>query len=191
MDWQVFELVFAQAWALVEGGSYVSINVGGRHFRNPGFVDQLLRLLERYEFTADRLRVEVTERILIEEPEKVRGMMQALSATGIRLALDDFGTGYSSLSYLHQFPLHALKVDRSFISALDADSPGSAQAVLRAVCTLGRSLGMDVIAEGIETQRQLETVRLLGCDFGQGYLFSRPQPLSVLLQQVDGAPGSP
>jgi len=187
MDWQVFELVFAQAWVLVESGGYVTINVGGRHFRSPGFVEHLLRLIERYEFRPDHLRVEVTERILIEEPEKVRSMMQALSDAGIRLALDDFGTGYSSLSYLHQFPLHALKVDRSFISALDAESRSSAQAVLRAVCTLGRSLGMDVVAEGIETQRQLETVRLLGCEFGQGYLFSYPQPLHVLLQQRDGA----
>ena len=185
MDWQVFELVFAQAWALVESGGYVTINVGGRHFRNPGFVDQLLRLLGRYEFAADHLRVEVTERILIEEPDKVRTMMQELSAAGIRLALDDFGTGYSSLSYLHQFPLHALKVDRSFISALDAESRGSAEAVLRAVCLLGRSLGMDVIAEGIETQRQLDSVRQLGCEFGQGYLFSRPLPLNTLLQQRD------
>jgi diguanylate cyclase (GGDEF)-like protein len=187
MDWQVFELVFAQGWALVEAGGYVTINVGGRHFRNPGFVDQLLALLARYEFAADRLRVEVTERILIEEPDTVRAMMQALGAAGVRLALDDFGTGYSSLSYLHQFPLHALKVDRSFISALDADPRGSAQAVLHAVCTLGRSLGMDVIAEGIETQRQLDTARRLGCEFGQGYLFSRPLPLASLLTPASPA----
>ena len=185
MDWQVFELVVAQAWVLVETGGYVTINVGGRHFRNPNFVEQLLRLLQRYEFLADHLRLEVTERILIEEPEKVRSMMQALRGAGVRLALDDFGTGYSSLSYLHQFPLHTLKVDRSFIAALDADSGSSAQAVLRAVCSLGHSLGMEVIAEGIETRAQLELVRQMGCTLGQGYLFARPQALHHLLQQRD------
>nr|WP_282452582.1 EAL domain-containing protein [Lysobacter sp. CAU 1642] len=188
MDWQVFELVLAQAWVLVETGGYVTINVGGRHFRNPGFVDQLLRLLQRYEFQADHLRLEVTERILIEEPEKVRSMMLALRHAGVRLALDDFGTGYSSLSYLHQFPLHTLKVDRSFISALDDDSRSSAQAVLRAVCSLGQSLGMEVIAEGIETHAQLELVQQMGCTLGQGFLFAHPQPLHSLLQQRDGAP---
>ena len=188
MDWQVFELVMAQAWVLVETGGYVTINVGGRHFRSPGFVEQLLRLLQRYEFDAGHLRLEVTERILIEEPDKVRTMMQALAAAGIRLALDDFGTGYSSLSYLHQFPLHTLKVDRSFIAALDADSGGSAQAVLRAVCSLGQSLGMEVIAEGIENPVQLQLVREMGCELGQGFLFARPQPLHSLLQQRDGAP---
>ena len=185
MDWQVFELVLAQAWVLVETGGYVTINVGGRHFRNPGFVDQLLALLKRYEFLADHLRLEVTERILIEEPEKVRAMMQALSAAGVRLALDDFGTGYSSLSYLHQFPLHTLKVDRSFIAALGADSRDSAKAVLRAVCSLGQSLAMEVIAEGIESPQQLEMVRQTGCTLGQGFLFARPQPLHTLLKQRD------
>jgi diguanylate cyclase (GGDEF)-like protein len=190
MDWQIFELVLAQAWVLVETGGYVTINVGGRHFRNPAFVEQLLRLLQRYEFEAGHLRVEVTERILIEEPDKVRSMMLALSAAGVRLALDDFGTGYSSLSYLHQFPLHTLKVDRSFVSALDEDPGSSAQAVLRAVCGLGRSLGMEVIAEGIENQRQLDWVRQMGCSLGQGFLFAHPQPLHSLLQQRDAvAPG--
>jgi len=181
MDWQIYELVFAQARRLAELGRYVSINVGGRHFRNANFVTDLLRVLERHAFAPECLRIEVTERVLLEDPEQVLRMMQTLRSAGIRLALDDFGTGYSSLSYLHQFPLHALKVDRSFVTALDSTAPGNAEAVLRAICTLGRSLGMDVIAEGIETERQLERVRLLGCGYGQGFLLARPQPLAALL----------
>lgn len=186
MDWQVYELVFAQAWVLVKDGGYVTINVGGRHFRSPRFVGRLLQLMARYEFHAEHLRVEVTERILIEEPEKVREMMLELKEAGVRLALDDFGTGYSSLSYLHQFPLHALKIDRSFVTALNTGSGGNAMAVLRAICTLGRSLDLEVIAEGLETETQLDVVRSLGCQYGQGYLYARPQPVHVLLAQRDG-----
>jgi diguanylate cyclase (GGDEF)-like protein len=181
MDWQVYELVFAQGWALVERGGYLSINVGARHFRSNRFVPDLLQLMERYEFSPALLRVEVTERTLLDDPDQAGAQMRALREAGVGLALDDFGTGYSSLSYLHQFPLSALKVDRSFILALDAESRNNAQAVLRAICTLGRSLGMEVIAEGIETTHQLETVRLLGCELGQGFLFSQPKPLAELV----------
>ncbi len=181
IDWQVYELVLAQGWALRDSGAYISINVGARHFRSPRFVPDLLRLIERYEFPPSQLCVEVTEITLLEDPAQARELMRELRACGVRLALDDFGTGYSSLSYLHQFPLDVLKVDRSFVVALSAESGSNAQAVLRAICSLGRSLGMHVVAEGIETQRQLETLRLLGCDYGQGFLFSRPRPLDDLL----------
>jgi len=181
IDWQVYELVLAQGWALRESGAYVSINVGARHFRSPRFVPDLLRLLERYEFAPSQLCVEVTELTLLEDPTSARELMRDLRASGVRLALDDFGTGYSSLSYLHQFPLDVLKVDRSFVVALSAESGSNAQAVLRAICTLGRSLGLHVVAEGIETQRQLETLRLLGCDYGQGFMFSIPRPLAELI----------
>jgi diguanylate cyclase (GGDEF)-like protein len=182
MDWQVYELVFAQAAALVSRGGYLSINVGARHFRSNRFVPDLLQLTERYEFAPESLRVEVTERTLLEDPELARTQMQALRRAGVYLALDDFGTGYSSLSYLHQFPLTGLKVDRSFVLALEGDSRRSAHAVLRAICTLGRSLDMEVIAEGVETELQRDTLRGLGCDLGQGYLYSRPKPLAELLE---------
>jgi diguanylate cyclase (GGDEF)-like protein len=181
MDWQVYELVFGQAWALVASGAYLSINVGARHFRSPRFVPDLLQMLQRYEFQPTALRIEVTERTLLEDPDLARSQMHALREAGIRLALDDFGTGYSSLSYLHQFPLSGLKVDRSFVLALDTESSSNALAVLRAVCTLGRALEMEVIAEGIETPHQLERLRALGCSFGQGFLFSQPRPLAELV----------
>ncbi len=180
IDWQVYELVLAQSWSLPDVGAYVSINVGARHFRSATFLDDLLRLLGRYEFAPSRLCLEVTESALLEDPLHARALMRELRARGMRLALDDFGTGYSSLSYLHQFPLDVLKVDRSFVEALGAENSSNAHAVLRAICSLGRSLGMHVVAEGIETRRQLETLRLLGCDYGQGYLFARPASLESL-----------
>ncbi len=181
MDWQVYEQVLAQGARLVAEGGYLSINVGARHFRSASFVPDLLAMIQRHGFSPRHLRVEVTERTLLDDPEQARVQMVALRDAGIGIALDDFGTGYSSLSYLHQFPLDALKVDRSFVLALDAESRRNAQAVLRAICTLGLSLGMEVIAEGIETQEQLEILRSLGCTLGQGFLFSLPKPLAELL----------
>ena len=189
IDWQVYELVLAQDWSALGGQAYVSINAGARHFRSASFVPDLLRLLTRFEFPPSRLCVEVTERTLLDDPAHSRVLMQTLRGHGVRLALDDFGTGYSSLSYLHQFPLDVLKVDRSFITALGAENGGSAHAVLRAVCSLGRALGLHVVAEGIETRRQMETLRLLGCDYGQGYLFSPPRPFAELAQETARACG--
>ena len=183
MDWQIFEAVAEHAGQLTRDGSYVTLNVGGRHFRNPRFVTDFLRLLDRFDFPPQSLQVEVTEHILIEEPEKVRVMMDELRASGIRLALDDFGTGYSSLSYLHRFPLNTLKIDRSFVVALDQDDSPNAHAVMHAICSLGNALGMSVIAEGIETRQQMNLVRQFGCGYGQGYLFSRPLSLQALLEE--------
>jgi diguanylate cyclase (GGDEF)-like protein len=180
IDWQIYELVFAQAWQLIAGGGYVSINVGARHLRSAQFVPELARMLARYELPPDRLRIEVTERSLFEQPELARSLFAELRALGVSLALDDFGTGYSSLSYLHQFPLQVLKIDRSFVEAVDQEEPGNALAVLRAICALGASLGMEVVAEGIESPAQLARVRELGCRYGQGFLLGLPQPVCLL-----------
>ena len=189
IDWQIYELVFAQAWQLVAEGGYVSINVGARHLRSAQFVPEIARLLARYELPPQRLRIEVTERSLFEQPELARELFRELRALGVSLALDDFGTGYSSLSYLHQFPLQVLKIDRSFVEAADEAEPGNALAVLRAICALGSSLGMEVVAEGIESEAQLARVRELGCRYGQGFLLGLPQPVCLIVQPavaVDG-----
>jgi EAL domain-containing protein (putative c-di-GMP-specific phosphodiesterase class I) len=181
IDWQVFELAFAQAHALLAHGGFISINVGGRHFRSSTFVAELMQLMQRYELPPAQLRIEVTERTLLEDPDEVRRMMAELDAAGVSLALDDFGTGYSSLSYLHQFPLHAIKIDRSFVSALVPQVTGSAAAVLRAICSLGHSLGMELIAEGIETEEQRCALMEMGCDFGQGFLLALPASAASLV----------
>lgn len=194
IDWQIYELVFAQAWQLIADGGYVSINVGARHLRSAQFVPELARMLARYELPPERLRIEVTERSLFEQPELARSLFAELRALGVSLALDDFGTGYSSLSYLHQFPLQVLKIDRSFVEAVDQEAPGNALAVLRAICALGASLDMEVVAEGIESPAQLARVRELGCRYGQGYLLGLPQPVCLLSPPVaarEARPGHP
>jgi diguanylate cyclase (GGDEF)-like protein len=191
IDWQIYELAFAQAWQLVSEGGYVSINVGARHLRSAQFVPELMRLLARYELPPRCLRIEVTERSLFEQPELVRGLLAELRRLGVSLALDDFGTGFSSLSYLHQFPLQVLKIDRSFVEATDLPDPGNALAVLRAICALGVSLGMEVVAEGIESAAQLAKVRELGCRYGQGFLLALPQPASDLVAQMPAAAALP
>jgi EAL domain-containing protein (putative c-di-GMP-specific phosphodiesterase class I) len=120
----------------------------------------------------------VTEHVLLDNPALVKRTLQKLRSAGITIALDDFGTGYSSLSYLHQFPLQALKIDRSFVAELTASGNSGSSAVVRAILALAGSLGMQVIAEGIENETQRELLLRLGCEIGQGFLFGQPQPAS-------------
>lgn len=181
IDWQVYDSAFAQAEALLGASAYLGINVGARHLRSPQFVETLLQRLDAVGMNPAQLRIEVTESVLLEDPVQSRALMERLGSYGISVALDDFGTGYSSLSYLHQFPLQALKIDRSFISPLDSDAPGNAPTVMRAIHALGAELGLEVIAEGIETEAQLEQVKALGSVSGQGFLLARPASMHSLL----------
>jgi diguanylate cyclase (GGDEF)-like protein len=180
IDWQVYESAFAQAHQLIGEDAYIGINVGAKHLRSPMFVEDLMRQLDRYELAPRRLRIEVTERALLEDPDQVRHLMQELGELGVKIALDDFGTGYSSLSYLHRFPLHALKIDRSFVAPIGSEAPGNTMTVLRAIHALGTSLGLEIIAEGIETPEQLQALRGMGCEYGQGFLLARPAPSAAL-----------
>ena len=181
IDWQVYDSAFAQAEALLGSSAYLGINVGARHLRSPQFVETLLQRLDAVGMNPAQLRIEVTESVLLEDPVQSRALMERLGSYGISVALDDFGTGYSSLSYLHQFPLQALKIDRSFIAPLDSDTPGKAPTVMRAIHALGAELGLEVIAEGIETEAQLEQVKALGNVSGQGFLLARPASMHSLL----------
>lgn len=181
MDWLVFESAFAQAETLLGSHAYLGINVGARHLRTPTFVDTLLRRLDAVGLNPAQLRIEITETVLLEDPKQSRALMERLRNYGVTIALDDFGTGYSSLSYLHQFPLQAIKIDRSFISPLDTPNSGNSATVLRAIHALGAELGLEVIAEGIETHAQLEQIKALGQVYGQGFLLARPASLHALL----------
>jgi EAL domain-containing protein (putative c-di-GMP-specific phosphodiesterase class I) len=145
----------------------------------------LLDLLAEHKVPARSIRVEVTERALLENPAQVKRILENLRDHGVGIALDDFGTGYSSLSYLHQYPIETLKIDRSFVIELPAeDSEAHSTAVVRAIQALADSLRMQVIAEGIETESQMRALRRIGCRFGQGFLFAQPAPASKWL----GAP---
>ena len=157
---------------------WMSVNVSPRQLEHPGFVDDVRTLLEASGATPDRLALEVTESGLIPNPEEASDKLQALRHLGIRLMIDDFGTGYSSLGYLQRFPVGALKIAREFVD-VDAEQPG-AWGLAAAILAMARTLDLDVIAEGVEEEAQLERLRELGCRYAQGFLLARPMPAGQL-----------
>ncbi|MBA2720107.1 MAG: EAL domain-containing protein [Chloroflexi bacterium] len=150
----------------------LSVNLSGRQFEHPGLVDDIERAVLIAGLDPRRLTLEITESTLMDGSEAARGKLQGLAALGIRIAVDDFGTGYSSLSRLRSFPVHALKIDRSFITDLAGDD--QAAAIVKNILALGQDLGMQVTAEGVETEAQRAALIDLGCELAQGYLFARP-----------------
>ncbi len=153
----------------------LAVNVSARQFRQPDFVPYVVDLLAYTGINPRRLKLELTESLLVDDVTETTEKMIALKAHGVGFSLDDFGTGYSSLSYLKRLPLDQLKIDQSFVRDLMTD-PNDA-AIALAVITLGHSLGLAVIAEGVETQAQREHLHRQGCDAYQGYLLGRPMPL--------------
>ena len=156
----------------VDGDVTVSVNVSGRQFGEPGLVQSVVAALDRNGLPASALKLEITESTMMYEPEHMRAALRDLERMGVRSQIDDFGTGYSSLSFLQQFHSDALKIDGSFVARMDSDE--GSNAIVRAVIALGRSLDLRVIAEGVETESQLEQLRALGCEYGQGFLLCRP-----------------
>ncbi len=150
----------------------VSVNISGRQFRDRTLLAVLSDILGRWPQDEGLLELELTESVLMENAQSAIDMLEALSDMGIRLAVDDFGTGYSSLSYLKRFPLNALKIDQSFVA--DVTRPGDGGAITGAIITLGHELGLDIVAEGVETEDQLDFLRRQHCDLVQGYLVARP-----------------
>ncbi|MEV6704639.1 EAL domain-containing protein, partial [Micromonospora wenchangensis] len=145
-----------------------------------------------HDFPPDRLVLELTETLTLSQLDVVDRVLNRLRDSGIRLALDDFGTGYSSLSLLSRIPVHELKIDRSFVTAME--SSAEAAAVIRSTLDLGRSLDLAVVAEGVESEPQRRALWSLGCAAGQGHLFARPLPAGALLAALQrgsgGRPGS-
>ena len=181
MDWQIYDLVCRDIRKLAQGRAYTSLNVSPRHLRAPDFDERLLELISRHGVKPSQLRLEVTEGALLEKSDQVRDCLARLREAGVLTLLDDFGTGYSSLSYLHRFPLHGLKIDRSFVHELRSGESGGSTAIVRAIRLLADSLGLEVIAEGIEAEEQRYQLRLLGLGIGQGYLFSKPASAEDML----------
>ena len=153
----------------------VAVNISARQLRQPEFVGQVLAALDRTGANPQRLRLELTESMLVENIEEIIAKMTQLKSHGLRFSLDDFGTGYSSLAYLKRLPLDRLKVDRAFVRDILVDA--SSGAIAQTILSLGRAMGLSVIAEGVETEEQLTFLVGLGCHSFQGYLFSRPLPL--------------
>jgi diguanylate cyclase (GGDEF)-like protein len=149
----------------------MSVNLSGRQLDDPDLATQLQAAIECTQVPAAALKLEITESTLIAEPEHTRDVFAQVCSGGVGLHLDDFGTGYSSLSSLHRFPVDALKIDRSFVAALGAHDEAS-EVIIRSTIAMAHSLGLPVIAEGIEAPAQLRRLRSLGCEFGQGHLFS-------------------
>jgi diguanylate cyclase (GGDEF)-like protein/PAS domain S-box-containing protein len=150
----------------------VGVNLSVKQFSQRNLVAQISRILEEMGLEPAMLKLEITESAAMENAEAAAVLLGRLKSLGVQLYLDDFGTGYSSLSYLHQFPLDALKIDRSFVGRVDTDDRN--RQLVRTILTLAHSLGVPVIAEGIETESQRLALRRMGCGFGQGHLFSRP-----------------
>ena len=153
-------------------GTSVSVNVSARQLHDPGFVAVVTEALARSGITPDQLWLEVTESVMITEPEQTLVALRNLNSAGVRVAVDDFGTGYSSLSLLQRFPIQRIKVDRTFVNALSPDA--ASQSIVRTIIAMAEALGADVVAEGVETPEQLAILRSLMCTKAQGYLISHP-----------------
>jgi diguanylate cyclase (GGDEF)-like protein len=161
----------------------MSINLSPVQFGHPELAETLEELVLLSGVDAGTITIEITERSTMTDPDRALALLKQLKAMGFRLAIDDFGTGYSSLSYLHRFPIDILKIDRSFISNLGG--PGGGEKIVVAILALADSLGITVVAEGVETKTQATTLRELGCQCAQGYLFAKPLPLEAMWQFMD------
>jgi diguanylate cyclase (GGDEF)-like protein/PAS domain S-box-containing protein len=158
----------------------VAVNLSPLQFRVGNLLSVVMDALKQSGLPAKRLELEITETLLLEKSTQVLATLHALRALGVRISMDDFGTGYSSLSYLRSFPFDKIKIDRSFVSDLGANP--DAQAIVRAIISLGKGLGVTITAEGVETEAELACLRAEGCHEGQGFLFSRARPNSEIVQ---------
>jgi len=156
----------------------VAVNVSARQFRSPGFVDLVAKALHEHGVAPPRLELEITEGVLIDRRDEAIAILEQLKALGVQVAVDDFGTGYSSLSYLSRLPIDCLKIDRSFVN--ETAKGGRDAVIAQAIISLGHALGLRVLAEGVETQEQLDFLRHHGCNEYQGYLFAKPCGVDAL-----------
>jgi len=152
----------------------LSINVSVRHLMKNDFIDEVKNILEQSKLPPSHLEIEITESVMIESAEKALQSINEIKSMGVKIAIDDFGTGYSSLSYLYKFPVDLIKVDKSFIDTMN--SSDSSKQYVAAIISIGHIMKFDVISEGVEHQDQLETLRSVGCDYIQGFIWGRPMP---------------
>lgn len=163
----------------------IAVNVSAVQFRQNSFLDAVKRVLEETGLPARYLELELTERILLSNAEVTLSLLQELSAMGLKLSIDDFGTGYSSLGYLRQFPVHKLKIDRSFVQAMTDDPDG--MVIVATIINMAKSLRLKVIAEGVETEEQMLLLKAQNCDEVQGYYFSKPLSAPEFAKKMQGS----
>jgi diguanylate cyclase (GGDEF)-like protein/PAS domain S-box-containing protein len=181
----VLRAACAQARAWLEAGHkslVVSVNASPRELQQERYADNVLEALRRFDLPPECLEIEITESMVVQDAPRLIRMLVRLRQMGVNIAIDDFGTGYSNLRYLQRFPAQRLKIDRSFITDVMTNSEDAA--IVKAIITLGHSLGMLVVAEGVEEKAQFDLLRELGCDEVQGYLISRPVPPAELEAQL-------
>jgi EAL domain-containing protein (putative c-di-GMP-specific phosphodiesterase class I) len=151
----------------------MNINISSKHFLSPTLMDDIKEILDRTGMPPEQLKLEITETALMEDADETIRLVHRLKDFGLKLVIDDFGTGYSSLSYLQRLPIETLKVDRSFVSRIQTQPDGNRN-IVEAIISLAHRLEMIVVAEGVETEEQFAILLEMNCQFGQGYLFSRP-----------------
>jgi predicted signal transduction protein with EAL and GGDEF domain len=178
---QIGEWVLRQAceqmrkWQIVfptEPSAFMCVNLSVKQFAQQDLIEKVAAILRETDLAPACLKLEITESAVMENVETATRMLREIRELGVQLAMDDFGTGYSSLSNLHRFPINTLKIDRSFITRMVENNENAE--IVRTISGLAQNLGMDVVAEGVETREQLEILRSLGCKYGQGYFFSKP-----------------
>jgi diguanylate cyclase (GGDEF)-like protein len=180
------QLSIWQEKKLADASLTVSVNLSARHFLRAELIEEIDKTLQETQLNPQSLKLEITESAIMENGESARRMLQLLRERQIGVSLDDFGTGYSSLSYLHCFPVSALKIDQSFVKRMDGSPENSG--LVPAIVGIARTMGMSAVAEGVETPDQLAQLRALGCDFGQGYLFSKPLESQLAATLLAAAP---
>jgi len=192
MGWWILEEAARRAasWPLLPGGAEVevAVNLSARQLASPELLPTVREVLERTGLAASRLCLEVTESALVRDVAQAKESLEQIKSLGVRVAIDDFGTGYASLDYVRQFSMaDYLKIDRSFIEGVEKEG-SQESAIVTAAIALARSLGLTVIAEGVETLFQMEALRDLDCEFAQGYLFSRPVPVATAIELLASQP---
>lgn len=191
------QIVHASQWALKESLEalkrieqeaadteevFMSVNFSSHDFAAEDFVEGLYKTLSETDIAPSRVHLEITERLLMGQPENARTTLEMCRKAGMHISIDDFGTGYSSLSYLHYFPIDTLKIDRSFVINM-AKEKGATE-LIKSIIGLGKNLGMRTVAEGIETKEEAVMLRDLGCDQAQGYFFARPLPEADVIKFI-------
>ncbi len=166
---------------------FMSVNVSGLQLSELSEIDQLEAIIKESGVDPAHIKLEITETLMVQNPDHATKALNKIKELGVSIAIDDFGTGYSSLSYLHQFPLDTLKIDRAFVNNMDKSQ--NSGRIVSSIAQLALAMEMDIVAEGIEEKPQMDALRELGCQYGQGYYMAKPAPADAIMELIDSRPG--